>query len=317
MKTEARTLAAALLGALLGATPLARAADATPSPAVEPQPPSANAATPPPANAPTPPPAEGAPPAATASPASTPPPPAPTPAAAPVVAPAPAPPVAASSTNTSKSTEHDEASEHDDGLMGSHQLHSYAQLGLRSSLVTDDGLDPFSTDNVVNHFSVTLGRVLVTQDDLSFGLGAGWDYSHDGASVRSTPTSLNVHRLTLVPEARYHFARRLYGFARIGAGIGLLDATLERGGEQSSSANNVAFTADGSAGIAWEAIGERKGDSRQPRMWLIADAGYLFTSKADLTLDTAPGAPARADGTSLGEVGLSGFTYRVTAALTY
>lgn len=315
MKTEAHWLAAALLGAAFGITPLARAADATPSTAPDPATPAAPAAATPAA----PPSTEAVAPetSATTSQAT-----APATAEAAPVARAPSKPAAAATASSAPNTSsapnaRDDTDAPDDRLMGSHQLHSYAQLGLRSTLVTDAGFDPFSTNDVTNHFSVTLGRVLIAQDNVSFGLGAGWDYSHDGASVRGSPTSLDVHRLTLVPEARYHFARRFYGFGRIGAGVSLLDATLERSGDYDSSTNDVAFSADASAGVAWEVIGERTGDSRQPRMWLIADAGYLFTTKADLLLDSAPDAPARASTTSLGELGLSGFTYRVTAALTY
>jgi hypothetical protein len=160
--------------------------------------------------------------------------------------------------------------------------------------------------------------VLFTESAFSLGLGAAWDYGVTSASVRQSPTELSVHRVTLVPEARYHIVRRIYAFGRIGAGLALLDAGYSDGiARAERSQNHLSFTLDPTLGAAFEVLGAPAGSSRQPRLWLLADAGYLFTSTMDLVLETESESPARAEPLRLDELDLSGVTFRAMAAITF
>jgi hypothetical protein len=206
----------------------------------------------------------------------------------------------------------------DDGLMGSHQKHFYGMLGYRATRVTSDGYEPFSTRPVLHQFSVLFGRVLFAEDALSVALGAGWDYGASDADARDAATQLNVHRLSLVPELRYHFARRLYAFGRLGAGISFVHATLGDAVTASErTSDRVAFSIDPSVGAAFELVGEPAGASKQPRVWAVLDGGYLFTTATKTALAHESGAPSRADDHTFAELGLSGLSGRLSIALTF
>lgn len=206
----------------------------------------------------------------------------------------------------------------DDGLMGSHQTHFYGMLGYRLTRVSNDGYQPFARDQAFHQLSIVLGRVLFAADALSFGLGAGWDYGASDADARGSDTSLNVHRLSLVPELRYHLLRRLYAFGRLGAGLSFVHTELSDGVVgRAFTSDRVAFSVDPNVGVAFEVVGEPAGGSRQPRVWVALDGGYLFTTESKVALTNESGAPARSEERAFADLGLSGLSGRLSAALTF
>jgi hypothetical protein len=136
--------------------------------------------------------------------------------------------------------------------------------------------------------------------------------------VRQAATSLQVHRFTLDPEARYHFARRLYAFARVGVGGAILASSLYdpvSGAERSQ--HPLKFTFDTSVGGAVEVLGQQSGSARGTRGWLVLDAGYLFTSSTELVYESGSGSPVRTEPIALGELALRGVSGRLSVAVTF
>jgi hypothetical protein len=206
----------------------------------------------------------------------------------------------------------------DDGSRGSHQLHTYLALGYRLTRVASDGFEPFSNKPALNQFSVLAGRVLAVSEGLSFALGAGWEYGTSSADARGAETRLDMHRLTLMPEVRYHLLRRLYAFGRIGAGVAIVHAELEDSvAGTRRTFDGASFSVDPTLGLALELVGEPSGASRQPRVWLLLDGAYLFTSSKETVLVNESGTPARTDEYSFGDLALSGPSARLSAAFTF
>lgn len=205
----------------------------------------------------------------------------------------------------------------DDGLLGTHQLHLFASAGYRGSLIRGDGFDLFSHTDALHQASLSVGDAFYAADRLSFAAALNWDYGERRAELRGSGTNLSFHRVTLAPEARYHILRRLYAFGRVGAGLAVVEASWSDpiGGDRES--NHLAFTADPSIGAALELMGESAGRSQRPRLWLLADAGYLLTSSVNLDMKSTGNAPARTNPIGFGDLALSGFTFRVFAAVSY
>jgi hypothetical protein len=202
--------------------------------------------------------------------------------------------------------------------MGSHQTHFYGMVGYRGTRVTGDGYQPFAKNQGLHQASLSVGRVLFTADALSFAVGLGWDYGASSADARGAATKLEAHRLTLLPEIRYHVLRRLYGFGRIGAGLAPIHAELDDSvTETTRTSDRLAFTLDASLGAAYELIGEASGASRRPRVWLLLDGGYVFTATTETVLENESGVPARNEAYAFADLNLSGLSGRVSAALTF
>jgi hypothetical protein len=206
----------------------------------------------------------------------------------------------------------------DDGSMGTHQTHFYGMVGYRGTRVTGDGYQPFADNQAFHQASLAVGRVLFAADALSFALGVAWDYGASSANARGAATKLEAHRLTLLPEVRYHLLRRLYGFGRLGAGLAPIHAELDDSvTEATRTSERLAFTLDASVGAAYELIGEAAGVSRRPRVWLLLDGGYVFSGTTKTVLENESGVPARNEAYAFADLNLSGLSGRVSAALTF
>lgn len=206
----------------------------------------------------------------------------------------------------------------DDGLMGTHQAHFYFAAGARVTKISDAAYDPFATQDALAQVSLGLGNVLYRRGSWSTPVAIAWDYGAATAQARGAETSLRSHRFVVVPELRRHFFRRLYAFAKLGLGVSLVNARLEDvalGSERSSE--SVGFTADPALGVAFEVAGARAGYSREPRLWLALEGGYVWTTSTRLRFEPASGAPARTADVDLGELSLSGPSTRLSAALSF
>lgn len=204
--------------------------------------------------------------------------------------------------------------------LGSHQSNWMIGIGGRSMLVKSAGFDPFATSDGFAQFSVLAERTLFTQGNLSLSGAFGWDYGARSSDVRGSPSELQVHRLSLGPELRYHFLPRLYAFVRVSPSVIDEAASLSdvlAGGNRLSE--HWVFGADATLGGAFEVFGKRNGASHKPRFWVMAEGGYSWAAPADLAFDESanPGAaPVRMAGVNLGTLSLSGPMIRVGAAVT-
>ncbi len=211
----------------------------------------------------------------------------------------------------------DEVEEPDDGLMGSYQSHFYGQVGGRVSRVSSSAYDWFAGHDALASFALGIGRSLPLQGPWSAGLSLNWEYSGQESRVRGAPTELGASRFTLAPELRYHLLRRLYAYARVGAGVSVLDVRLDDDVTNSRREDAATlFTLDASLGAAVELFGPRRGETRAPRVWLLAEGGYLFTAPAKLAFANASEIPARSTAIEAGQLGLSGATLRAALGLT-
>ena len=208
----------------------------------------------------------------------------------------------------------------DDGAMGTHRDHFVGVLGVRTNYVTNSGFDPFATDNALPQLSLGVGSTLASADQLSLAGLLLWDWGRSEATARGAESALDVHRLTLAAEGRYHVIRRLYVFGRLAPGALHWKASIrDRIADLERVDDRWVFAADLSAGAAFEFAGEARGESKRPRGWVSADGGYGWSAASETALEPDEGssAPARPEPVALGDLGLRGGFFRVALGITY
>jgi len=220
-------------------------------------------------------------------------------------------PAAAADTAPSRATE--------PSALGSHQRNVRVDLGLRTQLVKGAGYDPFSSNDVLHHFSSSASLAFWTRDQLSLAGVVGFDYGAASARARSSEASLDVRRFLLAPEARYHVLRIVALTARIGPTLTREETTLSGGLDSELSKTAWRFGFDATAGAAVELWGYESGASHKPRLWGTAEVGYGYTAPNPLRLKPrdAGSAPQRAVPVDLGDLTLGGPLVRITAALSF
>jgi hypothetical protein len=204
--------------------------------------------------------------------------------------------------------------------LGSHQPHVQASLGVRASKVSDAGFDPFADSDALLQVSLGVGGTLLRFQQLSLAGVGFWDYGTRSASARGAQTSLDVHRLSVGPELRYHLLTPLYVFAHVLPAFAHSKASLYDGVAQAQrSTQHWSYGADAALGAAFEAYGMRSGESTRPRLWLLAEAGYgyLGSTKLRLAPEAGQGAPERTAPVDLGSLSLAGPYLRVSAAASF
>lgn len=205
--------------------------------------------------------------------------------------------------------------------LGTHQTHFSPSLGVRTAFIADEGYDPFATNDVFTQVTVGFSRTLIAIGALSLAADLHWDYGERGADARGLPTNLEVHRLALGPELRYHVLPILYGYSRISPALLHTDASLRDDvmGE-TLHARDWTFGLDATIGVAVQLYGTKSGSSKKPRMWGSVEGGYGFGATTDLVLrpgDGAKNVPMRLAPVDLGELSLSGPLIRVAAAVSF
>lgn len=208
----------------------------------------------------------------------------------------------------------------DDGKMGSHRDHFVGVLGARTNYITNSGYDPYDQDNALTQLSLGVGRTVASADQLSLAGLLLWDWGRSEANARGAESAIDVHRLTLAAEGRYHLIRRLYVFGRLAPGALHWKTNLtDRAVDLERVDDRWVFAADLSAGAAFEFAGESRGDSKRPRGWVSADGGYGWSaaSEVSLTAEESETSPARAEPVALGDLGLRGGFFRLALGITY
>jgi hypothetical protein len=193
-----------------------------------------------------------------------------------------------------------------------------AQLGLRSTFVTDPGFDPFATDNALTSFSLGVSRTMIQQDAFSLAPGLFWDYGGRSANARGNATGLVTHRLGFALEGRYHFAPWGYGLLRVTPGA------IHQSAEVKDSlalapfvARSWTFAVDASAGAAF-LLGPHRSTSPL-RWWLAGEGGYGYAGTASLVMhpDVGSDEPRRTGNLDLGRLALSGGFFRIYGSMTF
>lgn len=203
--------------------------------------------------------------------------------------------------------------------LGTHQRHLRVDLGARTQYVSNVGLDPFSENDAIPQFSMAASYAFWSRDKLSLAGAFGFDYSGWSSRARSADSSLDLKRLSLGPEARYHVLRILVVTAKLAPTLTRQSATLSTG--VGSDLKKVAWKGgfDATAGVAFEVFGYHSGKSRLPRLWLTGEGGYGWTASNDLVLrpEDADEAPERFQPVDLEDLSLSGPLFRITAAVSF
>ena len=208
-----------------------------------------------------------------------------------------------------------------DGPLGSYQTHWEATAGVRTAFITDGGFDPYATDNALTQVSLGGGRTLLAEGRFSLAVMALWDYGQRQGTARGERTQLDVHRLSLGPEIRYHVIPRFFVFVRASPSAIYTDAQLD----EAVTAVNVyshkwAAGFDATAGAAFEVFGKRSGESKKPRFWVVGDGGYSWAAPVDVNLRPASdstSAPERVAAVPFPALRLRGPMFRVSAAMTF
>lgn len=205
--------------------------------------------------------------------------------------------------------------------LGTYQQNWEALIGVRSAYITDAGFDPYANDNALTQFSLGAGRTLLARDRFSLAVMGYWDYGARQSTARGDPTRLQVHRLALGPEVRFHFFPRLYAFARTAPA--LLHATAEL---EESTAGTVLYSRswlagfDATGGAAFELWGPARVTSHDPRFWVVAEGGYGWAATDEISLSPDSGnaaAPVRVAALDLPPLILRGAMFRLAAMATF
>jgi hypothetical protein len=199
-----------------------------------------------------------------------------------------------------------------------HQPYAQASLGVRVSKVADDGYDPFSSSDELTQFSLGLGATVFRHQRFSLAAAGFWDYGARSSTARGATTELDVHRLTIGPELRYHLLPPLYFFVHALPAFAHTSASLNDDVAQVTRyARHWSYGVDAAGGAAFEVYGARTGWP-QPRVWIIAEGGYGYLGSTSLQmLPDAGQGPQRPAAVDLGSLSLAGPYFRVSAAVGF
>lgn len=204
-----------------------------------------------------------------------------------------------------------------DGVQQGGEPRIMFEAGLRNLLVFGGGYEPYAERAMLWSFLLGASTTLAVDGPLSIALGLGWELAASHADVRRATTDLLAHRFLLVPEVRYQLDRRWMVFGRLGVGAASVDAELDDPGTGlERSATSWVATADAGVGLALRLGRARTALRRGPRFWLCLDAGYLWSSPADLQFSNGD-APARTAPIRFEELSLHGTTARFSARMAF
>lgn len=204
--------------------------------------------------------------------------------------------------------------------LGSHQRHLRFELGVRQQLVEHAGLDPFAANDAVTQVTTGAAYTFLADHKLSLAGSLLYDYGGRSDSARSTPSSLSLHRFALGPEVRYHVLQVLAASLRVAPTLTRSHAELEDPTTGALGSTSWMFGVDATAGLAVELYGYASGDSRRPRLWLLAEGGYGWSAPSELALepeDPGPATPNRLEPPNLGDLSVSGPLLRISAAISF
>lgn len=199
--------------------------------------------------------------------------------------------------------------------------------GMRGQWYGSEGLDPFTNSDFAPQLSVAADATFLRLRSVSLAAGVAWDMGGKSGSARSLDSHLFVHRVSIPLEARWHWHRSVYGFARGALGF---TASLARLSDLESNVGpyrdtRYALAADLSAGVAFALTPQaRYRGTRAVRLWAVPEFGVGAAGKTafDLTPpNERPNSDVRLPGTTapthLPGFAASGPFFRVSLALAF
>jgi hypothetical protein len=211
------------------------------------------------------------------------------------------------------------SAESPDGERDNRQSFWQAQLGVRSTFVSDPGFDPFASDNALTSFSVAASRTVFEQGAYSLAPGIFWDYGSRSATARGDQTSLSAHRLGLALEGRCHLVPWAYALLRVTPSAIQQSARLtDPFATAPYVANAWTFGIDASAGAAF-LLGPQPSSPALVRWWLAAEGGYAYAGSASLMMhaDLPSDDPRRTGDVNMGTLALGGPFVRIYGSVTF
>jgi len=202
--------------------------------------------------------------------------------------------------------------------LAAHQPYAQASLGVRVGKVADDGYDAFSSSDDLTQFSLGLSSTVYRHQRFSLAAAGFWDYGQKSSTARGEQTELDVHRLTIGPELRYHLLPPLYFFVHALPAFAHSSASLEDSVAQVTRyARHWSYGVDMAGGAAYEVYGAQAGWPK-PRIWIIAEGGYGYLGSTSLEmLPDAGQGPQRPAAVDLGSLSLAGPYFRASAAVGF
>jgi hypothetical protein len=190
--------------------------------------------------------------------------------------------------------------------------------GVRTTLVRSDGYDPFSTNDALTQFSVSMERVVVRRDAFVFAAGIVTDYGLASAHARRAESELQAWRLGALAEGRYQRWQGGYGFVRfapaaLGMTARLTDSSTPGGGRLEDNFWLASGDLSGGAAV-------RVTPAPTPlAVWLRAEGGYSWAASHHLMLapEAAPQDQAKLAPVDLGTISPRGAFFRFSIALAY
>jgi hypothetical protein len=192
--------------------------------------------------------------------------------------------------------------------------------GVKMGYIPNSGFDAFSKNDVLPSFSIDGTYPLMTSGKLVLGAGLGWDVGGRSDTVRGLSSALNVHRLSVPIEGRYHIAPSIFAFGKVSPGATAMMASVKETSGSDLSTTAWAFSADASVGTSIQITPRNHYDRREVRFWITPEIGYSFTTSA--SLNTNLGRDEKEllgtdEDTKLRSLALSGFFWRASVGMTF
>lgn len=163
------------------------------------------------------------------------------------------------------------------------QRHVGFEAGMRTTVVLDEGYDPYSSNDLLPHFAASATWVPLRMAPFSVGLVGEYDLGGSSGMARGDATSMLVQRASLGLQARLALGSRVYTFAKAAPSVmymrgSITDAAVDR--PLTADAWTWGVDATGGAAVM---IG-RAGDPDWPalRVWIVGEIGYAFAGKSEM-----------------------------------
>jgi len=186
-------------------------------------------------------------------------------------------------------------------------------------VVPSPAYDAFSENDALTSFTLGAGVSLVRSGSTHIAVVASLSTAGQESAYRQTPTELSVLRITLGPELRFPFAGRFYAYGRVSPQLVQSSASLADASSRADlEEEEWLIGVDSALGVSAR-LGEISPDGLASPVCFFAraEAGYTWTPSSELELAAGEGAPIRSEPVSLGDLSLSGISFRGAVGVGY
>jgi hypothetical protein len=163
------------------------------------------------------------------------------------------------------------------------QRHVGFEAGMRTTVVLDEGYDPYSANDLLPHFAGAVTWMPLRAAPFSLGFVGEYNIGGRSGMARGDATSLLIQRASVGLQGRLALGSRVYAFAKAAPSVmymhsSITDAAVDR----SLTADAWTWGVDTTGGAA-VMIG-RAGDRDWPilRVWIVGELGYAFAGKSEM-----------------------------------